>query len=86
VAQVAFWAVMAIWAEVPLVLVEVWWLLSASCMSADSLLNHFDMEGSQPYDFCKSLPGIFSSQPSSSDARETQLHVSSVLGLQREDS
>jgi hypothetical protein len=80
VAQVAFRA------EVPPVLEEVRRFLCASSGSADSLLYHFGMEGSRPYDFCKPLPGVFPSQPSPSDAQETQLLASSLLGLRREVS
>jgi hypothetical protein len=82
VVQVAFRAVMAFQAEVPPGLVEVWRFLSASSMSADSLLYHFGMEGSRPYDLYKPLPGVFPSQPSPSDAQETELLASAVLGLQ----
>jgi hypothetical protein len=51
VAQVAFRVEMAFQAEVPPVLVEVRRFLCTSSMSADSLLYHFGMEGSRPYDF-----------------------------------
>jgi hypothetical protein len=70
--------------EVPPVLVELWWFLWTSSMAADSVLYHFGMQGSQLNDICKPLPGVFPSQPSPSDAQETQLHVSSLLGLQPE--
>jgi hypothetical protein len=80
VAQVAFWA------EVPPVLEEMQRFRCASSGSANSLLDHFGMEGSRPYDLCKPLPGVFPSQPSPSDAQETQLLASSLLGRQREVS
>jgi hypothetical protein len=80
VAQVAFWA------EVPPVLEEMQRFRCASRGSAISLLDDFGMEGSRPYDFCKPLPGVFPSQPSPSDAQETQLLASSLLGRQREVS
>jgi hypothetical protein len=73
VAQVAFRA------EVPQVLDEVRLFLCASSGSPDSVLNHFGMEGSRPDDVCKPLPGVFPSQPSPSDAQETQLLASSLL-------
>jgi hypothetical protein len=57
--------------------------LCASSGSLCSLVYHFGIEGSQLYDFCKPLPGVFPSQPSPSDAQETQLLASSLLGLQR---
>jgi len=85
-AQVGSRVEMAYWADVPTVLVEVQRFRSASSVSADSLLYHFGMEGSQPYDFCKPLPGVSPSQPSSCDAQETILFASSLLGLQREVS
>jgi len=72
VAQVAFRA------EVPPVLEEVRQFLCASSGSPDSLLYHVGMEGSGPYDFCKPLPGVFPSEPSPSDAQETQ-HLTSFL-------
>jgi hypothetical protein len=79
-AQVAFRA------EVLPVVEEVWLFLWASCGSPDSLLYQFCMEGSRPYDLCKPLQGVFPSQPSPSDAQETQLLSSSLLGLRREVS
>jgi hypothetical protein len=80
VAQVAFRA------EVPPVLKEARRFLFTFSGSPDSLLCHFGMEGSRPYDFCKPLPGVFPSQPSRSDAQETQLLSSSLLRLWREVS
>jgi len=59
VAQVAFRAEIAFRGEVPPVLVEERWILCASSVSADPLQFHFGMEGSQPYDFNKPLPGVF---------------------------
>jgi len=79
-------AQMAFRAEVPPVLEEVRRFLCASSGSPDSLLYHFGMEGSWPNDFCKPLPGVIPSQPSTSDAQETQLLASSLLGLRREVS
>jgi hypothetical protein len=79
VAQVVFREVMAFRAEVPPGLMVVRRFLSASSVSADSLLYHFGMEGSRPYDFCKPLPGVFPSQPSPSDAQENELLASSFL-------
>jgi hypothetical protein len=73
-------------AEVPPVLEELGRCLWASKGSPDSLLYHFGMGGSRPYDFCKPLPGVITSQPSPSDAQETKLLASSLLGLQREVS
>jgi hypothetical protein len=72
---------MAFRAEVRPVLVEVRRFLSASSVSADSLPYYFGMEGSRPYDLCKPLPGVFPSQPSPSDAQQTQLIASSLLEL-----
>jgi hypothetical protein len=46
VAHVAFRVQAAFWAEMPPVLVEVWWFLHASSMSADSLLCNFGMQPS----------------------------------------
>jgi len=77
-------AQMAFWVGVPLVLWEVCWFLCASSVSADSLLCHFGMEGSRPYDFYNPLPGVFLSQPSPFYAQKTQLFASSLLGLGRE--
>jgi hypothetical protein len=34
-------------------------ILSASSVSADSLLYHFGMEGCRRYDFYQPLPGVF---------------------------
>jgi len=86
VSQVAFRAELAFWMEVQPDLVEVCTFLSASSVSTDSLLCHLGMEGSQPYDFYKPLPGVFLLQPSSFFTQETQLLASSLLGLPREDS
>jgi len=86
VAQEALGAGVAVMAEVPPLLLEVRWFLCASSMSVDSLLYHFGMKGSCPFDFDKSLPGIFLSQPTPSCARETQQPASSLPGLQREVS
>jgi len=61
VAQVAFRAEIALRVEVPPVLVEVQRFLCASSVSADSLLYHFGVEGSRPYDYYKPLPGGFPS-------------------------
>jgi hypothetical protein len=83
---VAIRVVMAFQAEVPQVLVDVQQFLSAFCVSADSLLYHFGMEGSQLYDFCKLLPVVLLSQPLTSEAQDTQLPSSSLLGLRREVS
>jgi hypothetical protein len=80
VVQVAFRA------EVPPVLEELRRILCASSGSVDSLLYHFGIGGSRPYDFCKPLPGVFPSQPSPSDAQETELLTSSLVGLWREVS
>jgi hypothetical protein len=57
----AFRAGIAIQAEVPLVLVELWRILCTSSVSADSVLHHFGTESSQPYDYNKPLPGVFPS-------------------------
>jgi len=84
VADEAFGADVVFRAEVPPVLVEVCWFLCASSVSADSLLCHYDMEGSRPYDVSKPLPGVFLLQPRSSFAQQTQLLTSSLLGIQRE--
>jgi hypothetical protein len=86
VVQVAFWAEMAFSVELPPVLVELQQFLCAYHMSADILLYHFGMEGSQPYNFYKPLPGVFLSQPPPSDAPEIQLFASSLLGLRHEVS
>jgi len=61
VAQVAFRVEITFLAEVPPVLVAVRQILDASSVSADSLLYHFGMEGSRPYDSYKLLPDVFSS-------------------------
>jgi hypothetical protein len=50
VAHVAFWAGMALRAEVPPVLVEVGRFLSTCSVSADTSLYHFGMEGRRPYE------------------------------------
>jgi hypothetical protein len=78
---VVFWVEAAFCAEVPPVLVEVQRFLCTSSVSADSLLCHFDIEGSHLFDFYKPLPGVFVSQPSPFDDQETQLLASSLLGL-----
>jgi hypothetical protein len=77
-------ALVAFRAEVPPVVEEVWQFLFASSWSPDSLLYHFRIEGSRPDDFCKPLPGVFPWQPSPSDAQETELLSSSLLGLRGE--
>jgi hypothetical protein len=84
VAQVAFRVEAAFRAKVPPVLVEVRQILCASSMSTDSLLCHFGMEGSRPFDFYQPLSGVFQSQPSPFNAQEPQLLASSLLGLRRE--
>jgi hypothetical protein len=76
VAQVAFWAMMAFQADIPLVEVEARLFLSPSSVSVDFMLYHLRMEGSRPDDFWKPLPAVFPSQPSPSDAHETQLLTS----------
>jgi len=86
VVQVAFWAEVAIWAEMPPGLMEVRRCLCASSLSADSLLCHFGMKGSRPFDFYKRLPDVFLSHPSPFYAQETQLLASSLLRLRREVS
>jgi len=73
-------------ADVPPVLEEVRWFLCAATGSPDSLLYHIAREGSQPYDVCKSVPGVFPMQLSPSDAQETQLLTSSLLGHRLEVS
>jgi hypothetical protein len=86
VAQVAFRAKAAFLAQVQPVLVEVRWFLFATSVPADSLLYYYGMEGSHPFDLYKPFPGVFLSQPSLFYAQETQLLISSVLGLWREVS
>jgi hypothetical protein len=81
-----FRAEMAFMEEVPPVLVEVRRILCASSVSADSLLCHFGMEGSRPYNHNKLLPGVFLSQPSPFCAQETQHLTSSLLAQLRKDS
>jgi len=73
-------------AEMPPVLEEVLRFLCTSSGSPDFLLHHCGMQGSRPNDFCKPLPGVFPSQPSPSDAKETQLLASSILWVRREVS
>ena len=51
VAEVGFRQEEGSWADVPPVLVEVRRLLCASCVSADTLLCHFGIEGSHPFHF-----------------------------------
>jgi hypothetical protein len=80
VVQVAFQA------EVQPVLEEVRRFLCASSGPTHSLLYHVGIEGSRLYDFCKPLPGVFPSQRSPSDAQETRLLTSSLLGLRRDVS
>ena len=82
----AFRAEVAFLVEVPPVMVEVRRFLSDSSVSADSSLYHFSMEGSRPCDFYKPLPGFVLSQPSDSNAKETQLLASSILRLRHEVS
>jgi hypothetical protein len=62
----------AFWAEVPPILVEMRRFLCTSSESANSLVYHFGMEGSLPYDFCKQLPDVIPSQPLPFDAQEIQ--------------
>jgi hypothetical protein len=81
VAQVASQAVIAIRAKVTWVQVELRQFRSASSVSADSFLYHFGVKGSWPYDLCKPFPGVFPSQTAPSDAQDTQLLASSLLGL-----
>jgi hypothetical protein len=69
-------------AEVPPVVVEVCWFLSATRVFAHSFLCHFGMDGSGPFDLHKPLLGVFHSQLSLFDAPETQLLASSCLALQ----
>jgi hypothetical protein len=59
VAHVAIQAERAFRVEVPPVLVEVWWFICTSSVSADSLLYQFGIEGNWPYDFYKPLRGVF---------------------------
>jgi hypothetical protein len=73
-------------AEMPPVLMEVWRFLSASSVSAHSLLCHFGMEGSCLFDFYKPLPGVILLQPSPFDDPETQHLASCLRGLLREVS
>jgi hypothetical protein len=80
VAQVAFRV------DVPPVLDVVRLFLCAASSSPDSLLYHFGMETRRPYHICNPLPGVFPSQPLPSDAHETHLLASSLLGLRREVS
>jgi hypothetical protein len=77
---------MAFRAEVTPDVVGVRQFLCASSVSADSLLYHFAMEGSRPYDFYKPLPGVFPMQPSPSFAQETQLLASFLLRLRHKVS
>jgi hypothetical protein len=49
---------MAFLAAVLLVLVEVQRSLCTSSVSADSLLYHFGIEGTWPYDFYNQLPAV----------------------------
>jgi hypothetical protein len=51
VAQVAFWGEMAQWAKMLQMLVKVCRFLSASSVSADSLLCHFGIQCSRLFDF-----------------------------------
>ena len=80
VAQVSFQV------EVPPGLEEVRLFLCTSSGSPDSMLYHFGMETRWPYDFCNPLQGVYPSQPSPSDAQETPLLASSLLGLARKVS
>jgi len=73
-------------AEVLPILLEVRWFHCASSVSADSLLCHFGMEGSCPYDIYKPLPAVILSQPSPWYAQETQLLAFSLLRLRCEVS
>jgi hypothetical protein len=77
---------MAMWACVPPVLVEVPWFLCTSSVSVDSLVYQIGMEGSQLYDFCQPLPGVFPLLTSPSCAQDTQLLASSLLTQRRKAS
>jgi len=70
-AEGAFRVEAAFWSEVPLGLLEACWFLCTYSVSAESVLSHFGMEGSRPYDFSKPLPGVFVLHPSSFYGHET---------------
>jgi len=68
-------------AQVAPVMVVVHLCLCAARVSVDSLLCHQGKEDSRMFDFQEPLLGVFASQPSPCDARETQHLASSLLGL-----
>ena len=77
---------MAFRAEVALVVVDVHLCLGVSSMTVDSFLCHYTKEGSRPFDFHESLPGVFLLPPSPCYAQKTQHLTSSHLGLRHEVS
>jgi hypothetical protein len=83
---VAFQAVKTFRAEVPPVLVQWPRLRCVSGEITEYFLFHVGMEGSRPYDCCEPFLGLFPLQLSLSDAQETQLLASSILGLRRKVS
>jgi hypothetical protein len=72
---------MSLQAKVALVVVVGHLCLFISGVTADSLLCHFDKAGSGPFDFDKSLLGVFLSLASPFHAQETQLLAFPLLGL-----
>jgi len=86
VAQVVFRVEVTLLATLSQILVEVRQFLSASSMSANSVLYDSGIEGSRQYDLYKPLRGVFLSQPSPFYAQQTQLLTSSLLGLRPEVS
>jgi len=66
-------------AEVALVVVEIHLCLCISSVAADSVLGHFDNEGSSLCDIHESLPGVFLSPSSHFYDQETQLLACSLL-------
>jgi hypothetical protein len=76
----------AFWDDVAPVVVEVHLCLCASGLSVDSLLCHFDKEGSILCDFHEPLLGVYLSQPSPDYAQQKQLTTASLLGLWRKGS
>jgi hypothetical protein len=78
--QVAFWA------NVTPIAMEVHPLRGPASVSVDFKWCHYGKEGSRPCDFHEPLLGVFRSEPSPWDARETQQPASSLPGLQFEVS
>jgi hypothetical protein len=71
-------------AEVVLVVVEVHLYLRIWCVTVDSLGFRLGKEGSCPFGFDESLPGVCLSPPTSCYTQEIQLLTSSLLRLHQQ--